>query len=95
MTAYLVVSGTINDAKKWATYRSAVMPLITKFGGRHLTGKVVEILESSEDSWTIAMFEFPTMQAIREFWTSPEYVPVKALRISAARLDVRALPGKD
>jgi uncharacterized protein (DUF1330 family) len=39
------------------------------------------------------MFEFPNMQAIRSFWASPDYVPIKKLREGAASLTVWAFSG--
>jgi uncharacterized protein (DUF1330 family) len=39
------------------------------------------------------MFEFPSMEDLRAFWNSPEYVPVNKLREAAAVLDVWAVLG--
>jgi uncharacterized protein (DUF1330 family) len=38
-------------------------------------------------------FEFPDMDAIRAFWDSPDYVPIKKLREGIATLNVWAFPG--
>ncbi len=92
MTAYLVMRITIGDAARWADYRKAVVPLIAEFGGRHVSGGV-ERLEGDDNGQRIALFEFPSVQAIHAFWNSPEYVPVKELRRGAATLDVWAMPG--
>ena len=94
MSAYLVMQITITDPRRWGAYRDAVMPLIAKFGGRHASKPDgVELLEGHSDDRRIAMFEFPSMDAIREFWTSPEYGPVKELRQGAAVLEAWAVPG--
>lgn len=70
-----------------------MVPLITRFGGGHVTGSVgVERLEGHEDERRIAMLDFPSMEAIRAFWNSSEYVPVKEIRQGAAVLDVWAVP---
>jgi uncharacterized protein (DUF1330 family) len=39
------------------------------------------------------MFEFPSMDAIRAFWHSPDYVPIKTLREGIATINVWAFPG--
>lgn len=93
MTAYIVMQITIHAEEQWLKYREAVVPLIAEFGGEHVTkGGGVELLEGRENGRRIAMFEFPSMEAIRTFWNSPEYASVKELRHGAATLDVWAIP---
>ena len=41
----------------------------------------------------MALFAFESMERIQSFWDSPAYVPVKALREGAAKLEIRAVPG--
>lgn len=94
MPAYLLIEGTISDRNKWTEYRQAVLPLIAQFGGKHITrGGGVERLEGGRDDWSIALFEFPSMEAVHAFWNSPDYAPIRALRHGAADLDVWAVPG--
>ncbi len=93
MTAYMIVQSTITNEEQYAKYRQAVVPLIETFGGKHVRGGTVELLEGEPDGRRIALFEFPSMQAIHAFWNAPEYVPVKALRRGAATLDIWAVPG--
>jgi len=95
MTTYLIVLATITNEEKWTQYRKAVVPLIQTFGGRHISrGGNAQLLEGTHESWRVAMFEFPSMDAIREFWNSPEYRDVKELRRDAATLEVWAVPGE-
>lgn len=94
MAAYLVMQIAISDADQWRKYREAVVPLITGFGGKHMTKSGgFELLEGRDDGRRIAIFEFTSMDAIHAFWDSPEYIPVKELRRGAAILDVWAVPG--
>lgn len=94
MAAYLVMQVTINDPKRWGDYRDAVMPLITQFGGRHASKpEGISMLEGQGDERRIALFEFPSTDAIRAFWDSPEYGSVKELRKGAAILEAWAVPG--
>ncbi len=93
MAAYMVVQATITDEGQFGKYRAAVMPLIAKHGGRHVRGGPVERLEGEPDGRGIALFEFPSMDAIHAFWNAPDYVPVKELRRGAATLDIWAVPG--
>jgi uncharacterized protein (DUF1330 family) len=94
MTAYFIVQSTIDDEGQYQKYRDAVVPLIAKHGGRFVVkGAKVELLEGHHDGRRMVMFEFPSMEAIRTFWTSPEYAPVKKLREGIATLDVWAVSG--
>ena len=96
MSAYLFMQITITDPERWAAYREAVLPLAGRYGGRHLTGGAPPVrLEGEADGRRIAMFAFPSMEAVRAFWTSPDYGPVRELRRDAAILDVWAIPGSD
>lgn len=93
MAAYMVVQATITNEEQFGKYRAAVMPLIAKHGGKHARGGTVERLEGEPDGRGIALFEFPSMEAIHAFWNAPDYVPVKELRRGAAILDIWAVPG--
>lgn len=93
MTAYMLVQGLINDEEQYGKYRQAVMPLIERFGGMHVRGGRVELLEGRQDERRTALFEFPSIEAVRAFWNSPEYGPVKELRCGAAELEIWAIPG--
>ena len=75
MTAYMLVQGIITNEEQYGKYRQAVMPLIETFGGMHVRGGTVELLEGRQDERRTALFEFPSMEAIRAFWNSPEYGP--------------------
>ena len=93
MTAYMIVQTKITNEAQFSEYREAVMPLITSFGGEHVRGGIAELLEGQQDGRGIALFEFPSMEAIHAFWDSSEYKPVKEMRRGAATLDVWAVPG--
>ena len=67
--------------------------LIEFCGGKlRATGVELEVLEGAHDGRRLVVFEFPSMDAIRRFWNSPEYEKVKTLRKDAARIDVWAVP---
>lgn len=94
MTAYLILRIAVTDEARWRTYRDAVVPLMERFGGRHATrpGRA-ELLEGEDDGRRFSAWEFPSMEAIRAFWHSPDYAPVKQLRRDAATLEAWAVPG--
>ena len=84
MPAYLVVEHKITDAAKFEQYRVEVGPMIAKHGGRYLTkGGSHKFPESGH--WLperVVIIEFPSMDALNAWYTSPEYQPLIALRRS-------------
>jgi uncharacterized protein (DUF1330 family) len=96
MPAYLVLQNTVKDETQYQKYAQAVWPLMVQFGAKLLVRRAaVEVLEGEHDQRPMSMFEFPDMQAIRSFWESPEYVPIKKLREDAASLTIWAFSGLD
>ncbi len=94
MSAYLIVQGSIEDEVQFQKFREAVQPSFARFGGKLLAryGKV-EILDGEHDRRPVIMYEFPNMDAIHEFWDSPDHIPIRRLREGAAMLNVWAFPG--
>jgi uncharacterized protein (DUF1330 family) len=94
MAAYLIVQINVTDPEKFAHYREAVPHVVEASGGRYIVrGSAVEVLEGSHDGRRLVLFEFPSVEAIKGFWHSPEYAEVKKLRENAADIDVWAVPG--
>ena len=94
MAAYFIVQSTISDEGQYQKYRDAVIPLMGRFGARIIVrGAKVEALEGRHDGRRMVIFEFPSMDAIRAFGNSPEYIPVKKIREGAAKLDVWVVEG--
>ena len=94
MPAYMVVQLKVTDPDRFARYREAVPGVVRQFGGRYIVrGGAVETLEGSHDGRRLVLFEFPSVEAIKRFWHSPEYAKVKPLRENAAELDAWAVPG--
>ena len=94
MSAYLLVSYSVSDPEQLAKYREAVPAVIRKYGGRHIVrGGDITVLEGSHDGRRRVVLEFPSMEAIHEFWNSSDYAVVKPLRAGAGEFDVLAVPG--
>ncbi|MBP0465758.1 DUF1330 domain-containing protein [Roseomonas sp. PWR1] len=85
MPAYFLVNITVRDPAKFETYRQAVPAVIAKFGGRYLArGGAVEVMEGDPGLNRVVILEFPDAAAARAFYTSEEYAPLLALRLSAS-----------
>jgi uncharacterized protein (DUF1330 family) len=93
MPAYLVVEHTITDPSKFEEYRTKVGPMIAKHGGRYLTkGGNHRLLETSrKPPDRVVIIEFPDIAALNEWYGSPEYQPLIALRQSAVDMSKETL----
>lgn len=82
MPAYLVVEHNITDTGKFEEYRTKVAPLIASYGGRYLT-KGGSHRQPEGGHWKperMVIIEFPDMESLERWYTSPEYKPLIALR---------------
>jgi uncharacterized protein (DUF1330 family) len=85
MPAFMIVYARVTDAERFNAYVQAVGPLIARHGGRLIgRGNPPLVLEGAFDWQTVGLLEFPTLDAARNFWSSPEYSKVKTLRDGAA-----------
>ena len=91
----MIVRVKVTDHDRYAKYRQAVLPLIESFGGKRIPGDQAELLEGDQNGNRIVLFAFPNIDAIRAFWNSPAYAPVKELRRDAAVLEIWAVPSDD
>ncbi|WP_263333927.1 DUF1330 domain-containing protein [Albidovulum salinarum] len=94
MPAYLIADETITDPAVFEEYKRAVLPLISKYGGRFLSrGGDLEVLEAGRD-WTpdrMVIIEFPSMAALKEWYNCADYAPVRDIRFRSATSTLVAL----
>ncbi|SEB25798.1 DUF1330 domain-containing protein [Variovorax sp. YR216] len=85
MTAYLIAQTEIRDHETYDRYKGQVLPIIQKFGGRFIVrGGSLEVLEGDWTPGRLVVIEFPSMEHIRDWFASPEYAPLLAMRQQAA-----------
>jgi len=86
VSAYVIAEVDITDPALYEEYRRLVPATIAMYGGKYLVrGGAVE---TKEGGWTpkrLAVLEFASMDQARKWYHSPEYAPVLALRLKAAR----------
>ena len=94
MSAYLIGQTEISDHETYDRYKAQVLPTIQKFGGRFIVrGGTPEVLEGGWRPSRMVVIEFPSMQHIRDWFASPDYAPLLALRKSAAVVHLVAVDG--
>ena len=94
MAAYFVVNLDIYDPERFAAYRNGVAPLVEKFGGRYLVrGGDLYPIEGDLRLKRLVILEFPSVEAARQFYGSPEYAPLLRLRQETAHSDIVLVEG--
>ncbi len=94
MPAYLIAEHRIHDATRFEAYRSAVAPMIARYGGRYLTKPGSHaVLDGEWQPTRVVIVEFPDMATLRRWYDSPEYAPLIELRRSSATDVLIALDG--
>ena len=93
MTAYYIGQHDIADDAAFADYLRQTMPFIAKHGGRYLTkAGTHEMLEGKPPS-RVVIVEFPSKQAIKDWYSDPGYRPLIEKRHRAARSTMIAVEG--
>lgn len=82
---YITERGETLDADAMAEYSANVNDTIDQYGGlKVIRGGIIESLEGDWNPERIIMIEFETMAALKAWYDSPEYAPLKAKRLAAS-----------
>jgi uncharacterized protein (DUF1330 family) len=90
MPAYLISEVDVRDPAGFEAYRSIAARAIAQYGGRYLVrGGAAVAVEGGPPPKNIIVAEFPSMEALREWYASPEYA--EALKFRRTALDRRLI----
>ena len=94
MSAYLIADVLVHDTAGYEDYKRGVQDALKPYGGRYLAraGKTV-MLEGSPPPNRSVVIEFPSLQKLQDFWASPEYQPLRAVRERTATSRIYAVEG--
>jgi uncharacterized protein (DUF1330 family) len=94
MSAYVIARISITDPAGFEQYKQMVPPTIERFGGRYVVRTdQFEVLEGREPRERLVVIEFPSMQALRDWYQSEEYAPSMAQRQASAEADILIVEG--
>ncbi|MBN1532666.1 MAG: DUF1330 domain-containing protein [Spirochaetes bacterium] len=86
MSAYVISEVEIIDSAAADEYRRLAADSIGRYGGRYIVrGALPETAEGDGAAGRIVVVEFPSMQRIREWYSSEEYAAALAYRKSALK----------
>ena len=93
--AYILLDTKISDPISFEDYMAAATPIVEKCGGKYLTrGGKMDVVQ--KDLWApvrIVLIQFPSMTAAHGFLDSPDYAPVKDIRLANANTTLMVLEG--
>jgi Uncharacterized conserved protein len=79
--AYVIAEIDVTNPEGYKGYTAIVGESIRKYGGRFLVrGGASEGIEGDWPARRRVILEFPSMEAAKTWWDSPEYAHPKALR---------------
>ena len=85
MKGYVIANVSVEDAAGYEGYRSQTAAIIEKYGGRFLVrGGAIEVKEGEPGIARLVILEFPSVEAARLFYDSPEYQAVLPIRLDTA-----------
>ncbi len=94
MAAYLIASlKKVSDQAGFEAYGGQVGPTMRPYGGKLLAGGPGEHIEGDTQSRMTFLVEFPSMDALKEWYESEGYQGPKQLRLRSADFDILFISG--
>ena len=94
MPAYLIAQVQVRDLEIYKQYAALSPGIIARHGGRILArGGEIDVLEGETQRRRVVIIEFPSMEAARGFYDSPEYQLAKAIRAPISDAQFLVVPG--
>lgn len=91
--AYWIAHVDVNDPERYKDYVATARPAFEKYGARFLArGGAFEAMEGKGRGRNVVI-EFPSMQAARDCYNSPQYQEAKAIRQSVADAEMIIVEG--
>ena len=93
--AYLIANTDIHDPERYDEYRRLVPPTFAKFDGSFLVrGGHFELVEGEAIYPRLVIGRFPSFEAARSWYYSPEYATARDIRQAASRGNLVIFEGR-
>lgn len=94
MSAYILVECEVLDPERYEAYKALAPEAIARYGGRYVVrGGQTVTLEGGWNPSRVVVLEFPSLEAARTFYDSPEYRAARDKREGAANMRMVAVAG--
>ena len=85
MAGYVIADVEVTNPELFGEYRKLVAQTVEAYGGRYLArGGETELVEGERAPGRTVIIEFDSVERAREWHRSPEYEPVKRMRLDSA-----------
>lgn len=85
MPAYVIVEVDIKDPVRYEDYKKLTPTIVDSFGGKFIVrGGAIETLEGEWHPGRVVVLEFPNVEQAKAWYTSPEYIAAKSIRLEAS-----------
>lgn len=90
--ALMLIEADIHDMDGFRAYTQAIIPIVQRFGGTYVVMRGErQDLEGDWGTTRVVISRWPSMDAARAFWFSPEYQQAIKLRAGTGRFRVTLL----
>jgi uncharacterized protein (DUF1330 family) len=87
--AYMIVHGKGYGPGELGPYAATLPPIYEKYGGHYVAFETdIDVAEGDSDYNSIIVSAWPSKEAARAFWDSPEYAEAMKLREGIGSFDV-------
>jgi uncharacterized protein (DUF1330 family) len=94
MSAYVIVDIVVHDPELYEEYKRLAAPTVGQYDGRYVVrGGHAENLEGGWEPSRVVVLEFPSLDRAKEWWSSAEYAPAKAIRQAIADSEMIVVEG--
>jgi uncharacterized protein (DUF1330 family) len=85
----------VTDPAAMDEYRTRVVPIVEKFGGRYVVaGGKLDVVEGSWRPAFPVIIQFPSLEQAHKWYGAEEYRELKALRLSACKSNAVFMEGR-
>lgn len=87
--AYMIVQGKNYNPADLGPYAASLPPIYAKYGGRYVAFTTdIDVAEGENDAQAVIVSAWPSSNAARAFWDSPEYAEAIKLRDGIGEFEV-------
>jgi uncharacterized protein (DUF1330 family) len=95
MSAYVLANLEIIDTAGYEEYKQGVTATLDAYGGHYLVrgGDVETLLGEWKTTGRVVLIEFPSLEHLKQWYDSPEYRPLRAIRERCAVSTIIVMDG--
>ena len=94
MAGYVIGNIDVTNPEAFEEYRKLVPDTIAAYGGKYLVrGGAADVAEGSYNPVRIVVLEFESVNQAKKWYNSPEYIPLREMRMNASNGDLFFVEG--